>query len=245
MLTLYVVPASHPCVAVMKALELKGLEYKRVDMMFGVSAPLQYLRFGLRTVPGLTIGRQKVCGSRAIMRALDGLQPEPSLVPADPELLAKVNAADEWGDLVMQEHVRWIALTAVGAAPEEFPTFMEGYDVPALPSWSLKAAPYLTRVEGRLLGHTSDRIRDEYLPALPALIDRVDELIAEGVIGGVPNVADLQILSSVRLLLNLGDLAPDIADRPCGVRARELFPDYPGRAPAGAIANPFERSYAS
>ena len=32
-LTLYVVPASHPCAAVELALERKGLAYRRVDLL--------------------------------------------------------------------------------------------------------------------------------------------------------------------------------------------------------------------
>jgi glutathione S-transferase len=70
-------------------------------------------------------------------------------------------------------------------------------------------------VEARLLGHTSDRVRDEYLPALSAHLDHVDGLIADGVLGGErPNVADFQIASSVRLLMALDDLRPMIAARP-------------------------------
>lgn len=238
-LTLYVVPASHPCVAVMKALEIKDLEYERADLMFGISNVQQVLRFGRRTVPGLRIGRQTISGSRAIMRALEGLRPEPALVPDDPERRVAVDAADEWGDLTLQEHTRWIALTAVSRAPESFATFTEGYRVPSLPSWSLKATPAFVQAEGRMLGHTPARIRDDYLPGLPGLLDHVEALMADGVIGGEPNVADLQIFSSVRLLLNSADLAPHIEPRPCGVRARELFPDYPGHVPAGVIASPF------
>lgn len=233
--TLYVVPASHPCVAVMKALELKGLAYERVDYMFGISNPFQLARFGKRTVPGLVAGAEKVAGSRAIMRLLDRLAPEPSLRTDDPA----VAAAEEWGDLTLQEHTRWIALTAVSLAPDAFPSFTEGYRVPSLSGWSLRGLKPFVELEGRLLGHTPARIREDYLPALPADLDHVDALIADGVIGGdEPNAADLQILSSVRLLLNLGDLEPDLAGRPCGRLARELFPDYPGHVPAGTFESP-------
>ena len=44
------------------------------------------------------------------------------------------------------------------------------------------------------------------LAALPGLIDRVDELIAQGVIGGAePNAADYQIATSISLLLTMDD----------------------------------------
>ena len=54
----------------------------------------------------------------------------------------------------------------------------------------------------------------------PALLDRVDALIAEGVIGGHDyNVADFQIATSVRLLMTLEDLRGAIEPRPAA-RAR-------------------------
>src|SRR3954453_2146352 len=80
---LYVVAASHPCYAVEAALRLKGLDYDRVVLPIGLSAPLQLARFGRRTVPGLiTDEGYRVVGSRLIMRALDGLAPDPPLLPA-------------------------------------------------------------------------------------------------------------------------------------------------------------------
>ena len=49
------------------------------------------------------------------------------------------------------------------------------------------------------------------LDALPGLIDRVDELIEQGVIGGDErNAADFQIASSVSLLLTMDDIRPMI-----------------------------------
>ena len=45
--------------------------------------------------------------------------------------------------------------------------------------------------------------------APPDLLDRVDELIAQGTIGGAQrNAADFQILTTVRLLMTIEDLAP-------------------------------------
>ena len=55
-----------------------------VYLQFGLSQLTQTLRFGRRTVPGLTVGRQKVSGSRLILRALDGLAPGAPLLPIEP-----------------------------------------------------------------------------------------------------------------------------------------------------------------
>ncbi|MEA2437058.1 MAG: glutathione S-transferase, partial [Thermoleophilaceae bacterium] len=71
---------------------------------------------------------------------------------------------------------------------------------------------------------------------LPQLLDHVDELIDQGVIGGEsPNAADLQIAGSVRLLLTLADLRDAIDARPAGRLARRLIPRYPGDVPAGTL----------
>jgi len=71
------------------------------------------------------------------------------------------------------------------------------------------------------------------LAALPGMIDRVDELIEEGVIGGSErNAADFQIATSVSLLLTMDDVRPLIEGRPAERLARDVVPDQPGRMPS-------------
>jgi glutathione S-transferase len=71
------------------------------------------------------------------------------------------------------------------------------------------------------------------LATLPGILDRIDGWIAEGVIGGdPPNVADLQVATSLALMMTHEDLRPFIADRPGGKLADRLTPGYPGRMPA-------------
>ena len=68
--------------------------------------------------------------------------------------------------------------------------------------------------------------------SLPALIDQVDDLIANGVIGGdEPNAADFQIFTSVRLLLCFDDLRPLLDGRPAAEHARRVVRDFPGHVP--------------
>ena len=75
----------------------------------------------------------------------------------------------------------------------------------------------------------------EDLAGLPAKLDHVDALAAEGIIGGEePTAADLQIASTLRILLVVGDLRPLLAGRPAQALARRWFPDYAGDIPAGA-----------
>ena len=106
---LYVVQSSHPSEAVRKALALKGIPYKTVELMIPTQRPLMRLRFGVGTVPALKLdGGEKVSGSRAIMRKLDELVPDPPLLPpqSEPEARAAVLEAERWGDEVLQPLVR-------------------------------------------------------------------------------------------------------------------------------------------
>ena len=104
---LYVVYGSHPCATVQRALDVKSVPYRVVELPPPMHAALQRLRFGVRTVPGLTLeSGEKLSGSRAILRRLEELAPEPALWPADDERRALVERAEEWGDEVWQPMVR-------------------------------------------------------------------------------------------------------------------------------------------
>jgi glutathione S-transferase len=77
-------------------------------------------------------------------------------------------------------------------------------------------------------GADEERVREDR-ERLPGLLDRVDALIAEGTIGGdLPNAADFQVLSSVRVLLESSEPARAVSGRPCEAAARRLFPDWDG-----------------
>jgi glutathione S-transferase len=68
------------------------------------------------------------------------------------------------------------------------------------------------------------------LAALPGALERIDDWIEEGVLGTEDvNAADLQIATSVRLLMTLDDVRPAIEDRPAGEHALRLVSDFPGR----------------
>src|SRR5439155_24787952 len=73
------------------------------------------------------------------------------------------------------------------------------------------------------------------IAALPAQLDRVDGWIAEGLLGGEqPNAADLQIGSTVRLLMTIGDVRPLVEPRPAAALAR-YFPPMTGEIEPGVL----------
>jgi glutathione S-transferase len=235
-LKLYVVPGSHPCAAVERALQLKGLAYDRVDLIPVLHAVHQRIVFGRRTVPALKLpDGEKVVGTRAILRVLDGLEAVPPLLPAEPVLRSKVEAAEQWGDEDLQPRARRIGWHAMVRRTDAIDSYTAEADLP-LPRWMTSAAGGTVARMARAANRAGDEAVRADLAALPGALDRIDGLIADGVIGGdAVNAADLQIGSSLRLLGTFGDLRPLLEDRPAGALALRVFPHYPGSTPAGVL----------
>ena len=233
---LYVVHGSHPCAAVERALELKGLEFRRVELPPPLHAPLQWVRFGTRTVPAMKLeSGEKVAGSTAIMRRLDDLRPDPPLWPREEERRAQVERAEEWGDEVYQPIARRLLWGALRRCPEALVTYSKGSGI-ALPAAAIRAsARAMIRAEVALNDASEAAVRAD-LRSLPRHLDRIDRWIAEGVIGGPqPNAADLQIATTSRLLLTIGDVGPFFADRPAAEHSRRLFGSQAGSVPRGVF----------
>lgn len=235
-LHLYVVHGSHPCAAVEKALTIKGLPYQVTEWPPPLHAPIQKALFGARTVPGLKIDGEKVTGSRAIMRRLDQLAPEPALFPADATARARVEEAERWGDEVFQPVARELIWAGFTHQPNAMVSYGEHSRLP-LPAPAIRlTAPVIAQLGARL-NRTGDAVVRADLEALPAQLDRIDGWIADGTIGDPerPNAADLQLASTIRLMLTFADTRPLIERRPCAELARALFPDADGELPAGSL----------
>jgi glutathione S-transferase len=233
---LYVVHGSHPCAAVERALELKGIDFHRIELPPPLHAPLQRMRFGARTVPAMQLDSgEKVSGSRAILRRLDEIAPEPPLWPPDGEARALVERAEEWGDEVYQPIARRLLWGALRRCPEALVSYTDGSRIP-LPKPAIRAAARaIIRTEVALNNADEGSVRAD-LRYLPHHLDRIDRWITDGVIGGAqPNAADLQIATTTRLLMTIGDVAPFFADRPAEPHARDLFGSQPGSVPRGVL----------
>jgi glutathione S-transferase len=179
------------------------------------------------TVPALRIDGRRVQGSREIARVLDEMRPDPPLFPAEPERRA-VEDAERWGDEVLQPAVRRLVWWALRRDRSEAGTFLEGYDLP-IPMWlAMRTSPLVIWMAARLQ-RTGDEAMRSKLAALPGMLDEVDRLIEEGVIGGdQPNAADFQLATSVRLLMCLDDLRPMVEGRPAQQLAMRICPEYAG-----------------
>lgn len=229
---LYVIPGSHPSRTAMMMLDAKGIPYKRVDLMPVVSkAALRAVGFPGITVPALKIDGRKVQGSREIARELDRIQPEPPLLPADPTARAAVEQAETWGDEVLQPVARRILWNALRRDRAPLVSYSEGARLGVPVGLAVKTGQPLVALSARLNEATDDNVRAD-LAALPGMLQRIDDWIADGTLGGEHlNAADLQIAASVRLLMTLQDLRDTIASRPAGELAMRAVSDYAGDAP--------------
>jgi glutathione S-transferase len=232
---LYALPGSHPCAAVEAALQLKSMPYDRVDLLPMSQLLVGPLRYGGATVPGMRIDGERLVGSRAIMRRLDELVPAPPLLPApgDPAY-ARVLEAERWGDEVLQSVPRRILDVGFLRRPSTMESYAGDAKLP-LPRSLMRPALPLTARMMALRNHADDDAARADLAALPGQLDRIDAWVAEGLLGGeVPNAADLQIGSTIRLLMSIADVRTLIESRPSARLAR-YFPPMSGEIPAGVL----------
>jgi glutathione S-transferase len=230
-ITLHALPPSHPCLTVEAALELKGVEYERIDLTPGAHTGEMERLYGSgnTTVPGVTFGDEAVHGSRAILARLEEIAPEPALFP--PDNADAVREAERWGDDELQDLGRRLPFGALHFRPEA----MGSFGGVALDPAGVDFAMGYIRGGWKYHGITAVRLAED-LAGLPAKIDHVDALVADGVIGAEqPNAADLQIGATLRVLLGVGDVEPLIAGRPAEDVARRSFPEYAFAVPAGAF----------
>ena len=229
---LYVIPASHPSRTAAMMLDRKGIDYKRVDLLPVISkGALRALGFPGITVPALKLDGEGVQGSRDIARLLDRVEPEPALFPPDPDQRAEVERAERWGDDELQSVARRILWNGVRRDRAPLRSYSDGARLGVPIGLAVRTAAPIVALSARFNEASDDRVRED-LAALPGMLDRIDGWIEAGVLGGdPPNAADLQIATSVRLLMTLDDLRPAIEARPAGQLALRIDPDYPGRMP--------------
>jgi glutathione S-transferase len=226
---LYFFELSHPSQAARIAMQMKGVPFEERELPAGLHpALLRMLGFPRGTVPALKLGDgARLQSSLEVTRMLDELVPgEPVLHPS-----AEVTEAERWGEAELQPSprrmFRW-------AAVRQLPVRTWVNELSGLPAPKLNArlAVPIARAMARKVGADDAGVQRE-LALLPQRLDRVDELLAAGLIGGPQlNAADLQIGCSVRVLLEFPQLAPLLAGRPCEAHARRVLPETPGPIPA-------------
>lgn len=229
---LYSLELSHPGMAARLALERKGVDYKLTELLPG-SHPVavRALGFHRNTVPALRIDGNRIQGSRAITAYLERTRPNPPIFGTTPEQRAAIEAAETWGERELQPIPRRMFRLGATRDPRLMKWLAENLGLPA-PGLTGRIGKPLAIVMARAEGATEELVRRD-LRELPTTLGRIDDLIEEGTLGGEePNAADFQILTTVRSLLAMSDVAPAIEGRPCAEAARRVVPELPGPLPA-------------
>ena len=229
-------PISNAAAAGAAMIAHKRIPHRLVRLMPGLHPLLvRFAGFEGFTVPALELDGHKLQGTRRIARFLDEVRPEPPLFPAEPEQRARVEEAERWGEQTFQPIARRLLWPAIKRNPGALASYSEHSKLP-LPAPMIRlSAPMISRVEMKLNAATPEAERAD-LAALPEHLDRIDGWIAEGLIGGeTPNAADLQIASTLRLMMTLEDLRALIEPRPAAELALRLFPQADGHMPAGSL----------
>ena len=244
---LYVIPGSHACRSAMLMLEHKRVPYRRVEfvtLMHPVAARLRGfdaggqtrtaggkrplgLRMGDRmgTVPGLAAGKERISTNYAIARFLDERHPDPPLFPADPARRAAVEEAERWANGPLQMAARRIPGAAIARDPVTFGRSAgDGRLGHLLYKRELTRRLVIPRIIGSVFATSGNPERDP-VDELPALLDRVDAWIAEGVLGGEElNAADFMVAPSLALILYRPDVMPMFEGRPALELVDRLLP---------------------
>jgi glutathione S-transferase len=251
MYKLYVIPGSHACRSAMLMLEHKRVPYKRVEFvtlthpvmarLHGFTARGESrsaggkrtlgLRFGdrLGTVPGLAAGGQRISTNHGIARFLDQRHPDPPLFPADPERRAAVEAAERWANETLQMAARRIPLAAGVRDPAQFSRGAgDGRLGYLLYRHALTRRVIFSTVLPQAFATSADPDRDP-VAELPAMLDRIDAWIADGVLGAEQlNAADFMVAPSLALILYRPEVEPLFAGRPALELVDRLLPEPSG-----------------
>jgi len=228
---LYSIPMSHSARAARLMLEHQGLDHRVRQLPAGLH-PLLLRTLGFKgsTVPALSIAGRRVQGTLEISRALDDLGAGPRLFPADEAGRHRVEEAELWGEAdyqpIPRRIFRWGARVDRGLR-----THMATESQMPLPgvigrvSWPVAA--YFAHADDA----NEETVR-EALSALPGHIDRIDELIAAGTLGGDSlNAADFQIAPTSSILMNFPRVRALFEGRPAGEHALRVCPRFGADVP--------------
>jgi len=187
--------------------------------------------FGLRlgdrlgTVPGLNADGKRVSTNYAIARFLDERHPDPPLFPADPEQRAAVEEAERWANGPLQMAARRIPGAAIARDAEAFSrSTADGRLGHLLYKRELTRRLVVPRLARSVFAASPNPARDP-VDELPALLDRIDAWIADGVLGGEQlTAADFMVAPSLALMLYRNDVMPMFAGRPALQLVDRLLP---------------------
>ena len=248
MYRLYVIPGSHPCRSAMLMLEHKQVPYRRVDVV-ALLHPLVVRRRGfdaggekriagaqrpralrkgdrLGTVPALAADGERVSTNRGIARFLDDRHPDPSLFPPDAVQRRAVEEAERWANDTLQMAARRIALGWARRDPSGMSRSTADGRMGYLLYRRALARRLIIPLIGRLVFAVDRAAERELLAERPAMLDRIDAWIRDGVLGGAQlNAADFMVAPCLALILYRTDVLPLFEGRPALELVDRLLPE--------------------
>ena len=248
MYKLYVIPGSHACRSAMLMLEHKGVPYERNDVVTlthpvvvrlhgfdaggetrnadGKRTPAIRLGDLLGTVPALAADGERVSTNHSIARFLDERHPEPPLFPADPAKRRKVEQAEAWANEELQMAARRLPMAWAVQHPAEASRATGdgrlGYLLYRQEALRRLIFPQI----GRRIFRAGERANQKLMEQLPAMLDRIDAWIDDGVLNSDEvNAADFMVAPSLALILYRPDTHPLFDGRPALDLVDRLLPE--------------------
>jgi len=237
----------------MLMLEHKQVPYRRVDIvtlthplvawLHGFDAGAQTRTaggrrtFGLRlgdrlgTVPGLAADGRRISTNYRIARFLEDHHADPPLFPSDPSQRLAVEEAERWANETLQMAARRIPGAAIVRDPVAFSRSAQdgrlGY---LLYKRALTRRLIIPRLARAAFAVSPAADRDP-VAELPAILDRIDAWITDGILGGAQlNAADFMVAPSLALILYRPDVMPIFKGRPSLDLVDRLLPEPAGGA---------------
>lgn len=249
MVKLYVISGSHACRTGMLLLEHKGIPFRTVVLPTGMH-PMAVRALGfpghakpirsvdgrthaglaamdrMGTVPALRYEDRRVQTNREIIRFLEQIRPEPPLYPADPRRRAAVEDAVRWGDETLQMAARRTLMAAAGLSLDAMHERGARGRLGPLLARNDPARLLMNAVASRTAFKAGTGRSDELIAALPPMLDRIDDWIADGTLNGERlNAADLMIAPSLALLDYRLDLRDRLRRRPSYALLERVLPE--------------------
>lgn len=183
------------CLKVRMILQVKGLSYQVVEVRPGLGQVGLFRLSGQRQVPVLVDDENVLADSSTIARYLETKQPQPPLIPADPQQAAQVHLIEDWADTTLARAVR-SALVHAAAMDPELRLALIPEDLP----------PPVRQVMGDLPGGWLNGVaeifgqgeRVELLTSLEQLAGLVQN--SSWLVGDAMSLADLAVVAQISLL---------------------------------------------
>lgn len=201
------------CDKVRLVLAAKGLQYEIVEVNPGLGQVALFRLSGQRQVPVLVDGETVVADSTAIALHLERQHPEPSLLPADPELRARTLLLEDWADTALAAGVRRALLQAAATDP--------GLRALLLPDATPGPLRQLLNAVPAGLGAAADTAWDSLFGAaerqqLQRSLEQLLTLVSAQpyLVGQALSLADLAVVAQLSWLRPQGLAVPGLGDNP-------------------------------